>query len=59
MSTLFFDELKMKSPDINLEVGSNSHGVQTAKIMKRYEKVLMDKLTNPIIKYITVLIFLQ
>ena len=42
MSTLFFDELKIKSPDINLEVGSISHGAQTAKIMERYEKVLMD-----------------
>ena len=45
MSTLLFDELKMKSPDINLKVGSDSHGVQTAKIMERYEKVLMD--TSP------------
>ena len=42
MSTLFFDELKMKSPHINLEIGSNSHGAQTAKIMERYERVLMD-----------------
>ena len=45
MSTLFFEELKMKSPDINLEVGSDFHGAQTANILKRYEKVLMD--TSP------------
>ena len=51
MSTLFFDELKMKSPDINLEVGSDSHGVQTAKIMERYEKVLMDKTPNLVIVF--------
>ena len=51
MSTLFFEELKMKSPDINLEVGSDSHGVQTAKIMERYEKVLMDKTPNLVIVF--------
>ena len=42
MSTLFFDELGMKSPDVNLEVGSGRHGEQTAKIMERFEKVLFD-----------------
>ena len=41
----------MKSPDINLEVGSDSHGVQTAKIMVRYEKVLMDKSPNLVIVF--------
>ncbi len=51
MSTLFFDELRMKSPDINLEVGSDSHGVQTAKIMKRYEKVLIDTSPNLVIVF--------
>ena len=51
MSTLFFEELKMKSPDINLEVGSDSHGVQTAKIMKRYEEVLMNTSPNMVIVF--------
>ena len=51
MSTLFLDELKMKSPDINLEVGSDSHGIQTAKIMKRYEKVLLDELPNLVVVF--------
>jgi len=41
MSTLFFDELGMKSPDINLEVGSGRHGEQTAKIMERFEEILL------------------
>ena len=44
MSTLFFNEFKIKSPDINLQVGSGSHGLQTSEIMKRYEKVLLDDL---------------
>jgi UDP-N-acetylglucosamine 2-epimerase (non-hydrolysing) len=42
MSKLFFDELKSPGPDINLEVGSASHAVQTAEIMKRFEPVVLD-----------------
>jgi UDP-N-acetylglucosamine 2-epimerase (non-hydrolysing) len=42
MSTLFFKELGIPEPDINLEVGSRSHAVQTAEIMKKFEPVLID-----------------
>jgi len=42
MSKLFFDELDIPRPDINLEVGSASHAVQTAEIMERFEPVVMD-----------------
>ena len=42
MSKLFFDELQIPKPDINLEVGSGSHTVQTAETMKRFEPVLED-----------------
>jgi UDP-N-acetylglucosamine 2-epimerase (non-hydrolysing) len=42
MSNLFFRELDIPEPDINLEVGSASHAVQTAEIMKRFEPVLID-----------------
>lgn len=42
MSHLFFDELNIPKPDINLEVGSGSHAVQTAEIMKRFEPVVED-----------------
>jgi len=42
MSNLFFSELGIPKPDINLEVGSGSHAVQTADIMKRFEPVLID-----------------
>ncbi len=41
MSKTFFDELEIPKPDINLEVGSGSHAVQTAEIMKRFEQVLL------------------
>src|SRR5215831_15825097 len=40
MSQLFFDELKIPRPDIELEVGSASHAVQTAEVMKRFEPVV-------------------
>jgi UDP-N-acetylglucosamine 2-epimerase (non-hydrolysing) len=42
MSTLFFDELNIPKPDINLEVGSGSHAVQTAEVMRRFEPVVVD-----------------
>ena len=42
MSRLFFDELGIPKPDVNLEVGSDSHAVQTADIMKRFEPVVVD-----------------
>lgn len=40
MSQTFFDELEIPRPDIELEVGSASHAVQTAEVMKRFEPVL-------------------
>ncbi len=42
MSDLFFRQLNIPEPDINLEVGSASHAVQTAMIMERFEKVCLD-----------------
>jgi len=42
MSGLFFRELDIPEPDINLEVGSASHAVQTARIMERFEGVCLD-----------------
>ena len=42
MSTLFFEQLGIREPDVNLEVGSASHAVQTADIMKAFEPLLLD-----------------
>lgn len=42
MSEVFFQQLGIPKPDLNLEVGSGSHAVQTAEIMTRIEPVLLD-----------------
>lgn len=42
LSGNFFADLGLPTPDINLQVGSGSHAVQTAEIMKRLESVLLD-----------------
>src|SRR5688572_9289001 len=39
MSDIFFTELGIPAPDINLEVGSGSHAVQTANVMTKFEPV--------------------
>ena len=40
MSDKLFTDLRLPRPDINLEVGSGSHAVQTAEVMKRFEPAL-------------------
>jgi UDP-N-acetylglucosamine 2-epimerase (non-hydrolysing) len=40
MKAAFFDQLGIPEPDVDLGVGSASHAVQTAEIMKRFEPQL-------------------
>jgi len=40
MNDRLFADLALPLPDVNLEVGSGSHAVQTAEIMRRFEPVL-------------------
>lgn len=42
MSNLFFGDLGIPEPDVNLEVGSASHAAQTAEIMKRFEPICVE-----------------
>jgi len=46
MSEVFFRELGIPAPDFNLEVGSGSHAVQTARIMERFEPVLLNAFSD-------------
>lgn len=40
MNDRLFVDLRLPHPDINLEVGSGTHAVQTADVMRRFEPVL-------------------
>lgn len=51
MSSVFFDELMIPSPDINLNVGSGSHGNQTALMIKGIEEVLIKQKPDFLIVY--------
>ena len=42
MSDLFFRQLGIPEPDINLGVSSAGHAVQTANIIKAFEPVVLD-----------------
>jgi len=42
MSDAFFRDLSMPEPDVNLGVGSGSHAVQTAEVLRGIEPVLLD-----------------
>ena len=43
MSKIFFEDLGMPRPDRSLGVGSGSHAVQTARIMERFEEVVLEE----------------
>ena len=49
MNARLFADLELPAPDLNLEVGSGTHAVQTAEIMRRFEGVLDDILPSCVI----------
>lgn len=51
MSKVFFEELDMIEPHINLEVGSGSHAWQTAHILLRFEPVILDYQPDWVVVY--------
>ena len=51
MSEIFFQELGLPEPDLNLGVGSGSHAEQTATIMVRFEKVVLEHPPDLVVVY--------
>lgn len=51
MSDVFFSQLKMSLPNIILEVGSHSHGKQTALMMIEIESIVLKEVPDAILVY--------
>ncbi len=51
MSASFFRDLGIRAPDVNLDVGSASHAVQTARVMERIEPVLLGSRPDWVVVY--------
>ena len=51
MSKVFFDELQIPKPDYNLQVGSGSHGKQTAKMLEGIEEIILAEKPDALLVY--------
>ena len=51
MSDVFFEQLGIPAPDVNLAVGSGTHARQTAEIMTRLEPALLDGKPDMVLVY--------
>jgi len=51
MSDVFFRELGLPRPDVNLGVGSGSHGEQTAAILSAMEGLLLERRPSIVVVY--------
>ena len=49
MSSLFFEQLGIPRPDVNLGVGSGSHAEQTAAIMQAFEPLLLEQRPDAVV----------
>ncbi|MCP4574624.1 MAG: UDP-N-acetylglucosamine 2-epimerase (non-hydrolyzing) [bacterium] len=43
MSDVFFDDLGLSRPDVNLGIGGGSHGQQTAGVLEKFERLCLDE----------------
>lgn len=51
MSNVFFEEMEIPKPNYNLNVGSGSHGAQTAKMMEGLEKIFLEEKPDAVVIY--------
>src|ERR1700756_3753367 len=51
MSGIFFDGLEIPAPDVNLGVGSGSHGAQTGSMLEQVESVLVAERPDCVLIY--------
>lgn len=51
MSAAFFRDLEMPQPDVNLEVGSGSHGMQTGEMLRLLEPVVLEHEPDGVLVY--------
>src|SRR5208282_2951336 len=51
MSDVFFQQLGIPEPDVNLAVGSGTHAWQTAEIITRFEPVVLDRRPDRVLVY--------
>ncbi len=51
LSRIFFKDLSLPEPDIYLGIGSSSHSDQTARIMQKFEKIVMKEKPDLVIVF--------
>jgi UDP-N-acetylglucosamine 2-epimerase (non-hydrolysing) len=51
MSDVFFQQLDLPAPDVNLQVGSGSHAQQTAQIISKFEEVVLERRPDMVLVY--------
>ena len=51
MSQVFFDELEIPRPAVDLGIGSGSHGAQTGRMLERIEQLLLERRPDLVVVY--------
>jgi UDP-GlcNAc3NAcA epimerase len=51
MSDVFFEEMNIPRPDINLHVGSGNHGKTTGLMLERIEDVILERKPDAVLVY--------